>query len=77
MDIGVAKFQIESRGADKYVMLEEDLSTEKYGVGFKKGNTELRDQVQKTLDEMMADGTFQKIAKDWGLTDSVIIKEAK
>ena len=35
----------------------------KYGVGFKLGNTELRDKVQKTLYEMLEDGTLETIAK--------------
>ena len=34
------------------MILEDTLSAEEYGVGFKKGNTELRDKVQKTLEEM-------------------------
>ncbi|MBQ8041068.1 MAG: amino acid ABC transporter substrate-binding protein, partial [Lachnospiraceae bacterium] len=51
MDIGVAQYQIESRG-DGFVMLEEKLATEQYAVGFKLGNTELRDKLEKTLLEM-------------------------
>jgi polar amino acid transport system substrate-binding protein len=74
IDIGVAQHEIAQKGADKYVILDETISSEKYGVGFKKGNTALRDKVQKTLDAMMKDGTFLKIAKKWGLEDSVIIK---
>lgn len=70
MDIGVAKYEIESRG-DKFVMLDERVSSEEYGVGFKKGNTELRNKVQETLTEMLADGTYDHIAKEWGLTDCV------
>lgn len=62
VDIGVANYQLKTRGSDKFVMLEEPLSTEQYGIGFKKGNTELADQVKATLDAMWADGTFQKIA---------------
>ena len=58
----VANYQLKTRGSDKFVMLEKPLSTEQYGIGFKKGNTELADQVKATLDEMWADGTFQKIA---------------
>ncbi len=76
IDIGVAMFQIEKREAGAYVMLEGEenlLAVEQYGVGFLLGNTELRDQVQKTIDEMAADGTFMKIAEKWGLTDSVCI----
>ncbi len=58
----MANFQLKTRGSDKFVMLEKPLSTEQYGIGFKKGNTELADQVKDTLDAMWADGTFQKIA---------------
>ncbi len=70
MDIGVARYQIESRG-DKFVMLEETLAKEQYGVGFALDNTELRDKVEATLLEMEADGTFAKIAEEWGLTDQI------
>ena len=72
MDIGVCKYQMESREGN-YSILEDYLATEKYGVGFLKGNEELRDQVQSTLDEMVVDGTFAEIAKEWGLTDSVCL----
>lgn len=70
MDIGVASYEIESRG-NVFSMLDEHISTEEYGVGFLKGNTELRNQVQSTLLEMLDDGTFEKIAGEWGLQSSV------
>ncbi len=73
VDYGVAKYQLENRDGE-YVILDEELALEQYAVGFKLGNTELRDKVQKVLDEMIADGTFMKIAKEWGLEDSVIVK---
>ena len=72
MDIGVAQYQIESRG-DGFVMLEEKLATEQYAVGFKLGNTELRDKLAKTLLEMAEDGTVLEIAKEWGLEDQLCI----
>ena len=72
MDIGVASYQLSSKG-DKFVMLDERLATEKYGIGFKSGNTELRDEVQLALLEMLDDGTFENIAKKWGLQDSVCL----
>ena len=46
-------------------VLNQSLSHEVYGIGFKKGNTELRDQVQKTLDEMFEDGTVDEIAQKY------------
>ena len=72
MDIGVANYQIASRG-DSYVILDEKLSTEQYAVGFKLGNEELRDTVNKTLLEMVDDGTFMKIADEWGVADTVCL----
>ena len=72
MDIGVANYEIESRG-DKFMMLEDRLSSEEYGIGFKKGNTELRDKVQATLLDMLADGTFDEIAEKWGLEGSICL----
>ena len=75
IDIGVAQYQIAQREAGKFVMLQgEDnkLAVEQYAVGFAKNNTELRDKVQKTLDEMRKDGKFAEIAEKWDLTDSVI-----
>ena len=72
MDIGVAKYQLESRDGE-FKILDEPLAAEQYAIGFKKGNETLRDQVQKTLDEMAADGTFETIAEKWDLQDSVIL----
>ena len=64
MDIGVAKYQIEGKES-KFIILDEPIVKEQYGVGFYKGNTEMRDKVQKALDEMAADGTFKKISEKW------------
>lgn len=74
MDIGVAKYQVESRG-ETFRILETRVSTEQYAVGFKLGNTKLRDQVQDTLKEMVEDGTFMKISKKWDLEDCVCLGE--
>lgn len=59
------KYYITQRGADKYKVLEGDLGSEQYGVGFRKKDTDLRDKIDKALDDMKADGTFDKIKKKW------------
>ena len=64
MDTIVAAYQIKSRNADMEI-LPDSLSAEVYAVGFKKGNTELRDKVNATLEEMAADGTLAKISDEW------------
>lgn len=70
LDIGVA---IDKLKSGKFAMLSEVVITEKYGVGFKKGNTELRDQVQKTFKEMVADGTAAKISGKYFKGKNIII----
>lgn len=64
MDVIVAGYQIKQRNAD-FKILDDSLSEEEYGIGFKKGNTELRDKVQGALEEMSADGTLAKISDEW------------
>jgi polar amino acid transport system substrate-binding protein len=75
VDIGVAKFHLNSSNG-KFVQLSENLSSEQYAIGFKKGNTTLRDEVQNVVSEMWKDGTFLKIANqyaDYSLPDMICI----
>lgn len=72
IDKGVADYQIKERG-DGYVILDEKLATEQYGIGFLKGNDALKDEVEAVLLEMAADGTLMKVAEKYELTDSVCL----
>ncbi len=72
MDVVVAGYQIESRGSN-FAILEQEISTEEYGIGFKKGNEELRDKVQATLKEMAEDGTMSEISMKWFGSDITTI----
>ncbi len=74
IDIGVANYQIESRG-DGYVILDETLNSEKYAVGFKKGNQELADIVSNDIVELNEDGTVAKLAEKYGISDMISISE--
>lgn len=80
MDLPVAKFQIAGK-EDMFTILEKDpLSSEHYGVGVLLGNTELRDQIEDTLREMVADGVVEEIAKKYenqGISYDMWILEAK
>ena len=60
----VAGYQISQRNAD-FEILDDSLASEQYAIGFKKGNTELRDKVQGALEEMAADGTLKTISEKW------------
>ena len=75
VDIGVAKYQLNQK-SDLLMMLEENVSSEQYGIGFKKGNTELANVVETTLKDMYKDGTFMNIANkytDYSIPDTVCI----
>ncbi len=64
MDEIVANYRITNK-KDKFRVLDDKMTAEEYGVGFKKGNEELRDKVQDTLLEMREDGTLEEISNEW------------
>ena len=72
MDSVVADYQIANR-ENNFVVLDDVLATEEYGIAFKKDNTELRDKVQATLEEMAADGTTAQISTKWFGSDITTI----
>lgn len=72
IDVVVASYQMEQRG-DGFKMLDGELASEKYGIGFKLGNEALRDQVQAALEEMAADGTVAAISEKWFGSDITTI----
>lgn len=77
LDSGVAKYQVNNGNHSGLKIINETVLSEQYGIGFKLGNTQLKDQVQKTLDEMYADGTVSKIAENYssyGVPESLIHK---
>ena len=65
MNSVVANYQITKRDTEGFKVLDKPLSSEEYAVGFKLGNTILRDEVQKALEEMKADGTLKSISEKW------------
>lgn len=48
-----------------YKVAAGKLNNEPLGITFKKENTELRDQVQKAIDDLRTDGTLKKISEKW------------
>lgn len=64
MDEVVARYNVE-QNPGKYKVLDEPLASELYAIGFKLGNTELCDKVNKALQEMNDDGTMKKISEKW------------
>ncbi len=64
MDIGVAQQAI-TKNNKPFVILSESVASEKYGIGFRKGDLALRDAVQAALEEMVKDGTMKTIDMKW------------
>ena len=56
MDEVVAQYEIQNSGK-AYRILDEGLSEEEYAIAFRKEDQALRDEVQKILSELKADGT--------------------
>ncbi len=54
-----------------YVVKEEKLAAEEYGIGFRSGDIALGRAVADQLSAMIADGTAAKISKDWFAEDIV------
>jgi len=51
--------------AAKFMILNEQVSTEQYGIGFRLDDSDLRDAVEYTIVEMYKDGTVEQIAKKY------------
>ncbi len=61
-----------SKEKGKYVAIEKPLGeVGTYGIGFRKEDTDLRNKMQKALDEMKKDGTSAKISQKWFGADIV------
>jgi polar amino acid transport system substrate-binding protein len=62
-----------AREKKAYRILDEALAEEEFGVGFRKADLTLRDEVQKQLEAMAKDGTLAKISTDWFSKDITTI----
>ncbi|MCD7746552.1 MAG: amino acid ABC transporter substrate-binding protein [Lachnospiraceae bacterium] len=71
MDIGVAQYQIKEK--EGYLILDEELNSEQYGIGFRTDDEELRDTVNEALLELVADGTVDELAEKYELGDMVCL----
>lgn len=67
----VARYYM-SKEEGTFKLLDESLAPEQYGIGVKKGNEALLDELQKALDEMNADGTAAEISTKWFGEDKVL-----
>ena len=52
-------------GETEYGYLAEELGSEQYAIGFRKGDTELCDKINAALDALAADGTYDAIGQKY------------
>lgn len=61
----LSRYYLKGRGEEKFKVAKEDFGDEEYGIGVRKTSKELLKVVDDTLDEMRADGTYDKIYGEW------------
>ena len=66
MDDSVAK-NAANENKDIAKVIDIPLTVEEYGIAVKKGETELIEKINKAFAELKADGTYDKLLKDYGL----------
>jgi len=74
LDSVVANYFITEKQKD-YRVLSDVLYEEEYAIGFRKGDQALRDEVQKTLNDMKTDGKLGEISTKWFGSDVTVIGE--
>lgn len=73
MDEIVANYYIADKGS-AYRVIGESLASEEYGIGFRKADTALRDEVNEGLKELAKNGKLAEISTKWFGKDVTTIK---
>lgn len=71
VDEVVGRYYI-SKKPGEYKIAKDNFGEEQYGIGFRKGDISLINEVNRILDEMNDDGTTAEISKKWFGKDIVI-----
>ncbi|WP_054739271.1 amino acid ABC transporter substrate-binding protein [Cellulosilyticum ruminicola] len=61
----LVNYYISKKGEGKFKILTENFGEEEYGVGMKKGDTELVEALNNTYKELKEDGTMAEISEKW------------
>jgi polar amino acid transport system substrate-binding protein len=76
LDSVVSDYYIAQKdNSDDYLTLDETLAEEDYVIGFRKGDTALKDQIENTLLEMAEDGKLAEISTKWFGEDITVLKK--
>lgn len=65
VDEVLARYYVKQRGESKYKFLKDDFGSEEYGIGVRLEDTELLKQLNKVMDDMKKDGTYDRIYSKW------------
>ena len=65
-DLSIAQYQMSAKPG-VYTQLSDELSSEHYAVGVKKGNTELAQKITDTLKAMNEDGTVKQLCEKYSV----------
>ena len=71
IDVGVAAAKIAEYG-DEYVMLDESIASEEYGICFRKDDAEMCKQVEEAYMKLVEDGTYLSLAEKYGLDTNAL-----
>lgn len=69
-DFPVAAFTV-SKSSD-FEIVGEQIEAGPYGIGVRKEDTQLRDAIQKALQALIDDGTYQRILQKWNVTAGAV-----
>lgn len=58
----------------KFILLDENLQDEYYGIGCRAGEVSLREAIDKALDELYDDGTIDKLSKKY-FNENIVIRD--
>jgi len=72
----LASCEKKSASSVEYMILSDSLADETYGIGFRKADVALGEEVQKQLVEMKKNGKLAEIAKKWFGSDTTIIEDS-
>ena len=70
----VAEFKLATI-ADNSIVAAIEFEDDLFGIGFRKGDVELRDKVQEILKELDQNGTLAEISAKWFGSDITLVKE--
>ncbi len=73
VDEVAVQYMIKSQNKD-FRVLGEALGDDLYVIGFRKGDTELKDKVWNAIKEMKEDGTLKEISEKWFGSDLTVVE---